>query len=176
MLKTNDERVMSLSCRNDRPGQRTVYGGEKRRHHINLVKGKPLLLLVFWRNVRSTFVFQTRRSHSRWIQISLDESSRCRFRSSALAIIREPVRRHTSLFPKTFFSFRLSRSEPGVEHEARVPKRILKCRAVSREINFSSQEEMKQFRLEQRVYFKGTVIEGSITSHRQRNGQGQGSL
>lgn len=52
------------------------------------------------------------------------------------------------------------RSTPDVEHEARVPKRILKCRAVSREINFSSQEEMKQFRLEQRVFFKGTVIEG----------------
>ncbi|CAF0774125.1 unnamed protein product [Rotaria sp. Silwood1] len=47
----------------------------------------------------------------------------------------------------------------GVEHEARVPKRILKCRAVSREINFSSEEEMKNFRLEQRVYFKDTVIE-----------------
>ena len=53
-----------------------------------------------------------------------------------------------------------SRSLPDVEHEARVPKRILKCRAVSREINFSSEEEMKQFRLEQRVFFKGTVIEG----------------
>lgn len=53
------------------------------------------------------------------------------------------------------------RSLPNVEHEARVPKRILKCRAVSREINFSSQEEMEQFRLEQRVYFKGTIIEGS---------------
>ena len=52
------------------------------------------------------------------------------------------------------------RSTPNVEHEARVPKRILKCRAVSREINFSSEEEMKQFRLEQRVYFKGTIIEG----------------
>ncbi|CAF1116188.1 unnamed protein product [Adineta steineri] len=50
-------------------------------------------------------------------------------------------------------------STPGSEHEARVPKRILKCRAVSREINFSSQEEMQQFRLEQRVYFKGSVIE-----------------
>ncbi|CAF0967044.1 unnamed protein product [Adineta ricciae] len=50
-------------------------------------------------------------------------------------------------------------STPGVEHEARVPKRILKCRAVSREINFSSQEEMQHFRLEQRVFFRGTVIE-----------------
>ncbi|CAF0726120.1 unnamed protein product [Rotaria sordida] len=50
-------------------------------------------------------------------------------------------------------------SSPGAEHEARVPKRILKCRAVSREINFSSEEEMQHFRLEQRVYFKDTVIE-----------------
>ena len=59
------------------------------------------------------------------------------------------------------FSFKsTNRSLPDVEHEARVPKRILKCRAVSREINFSSEEEMKQFRLEQRVYFKGTIIEG----------------
>jgi len=60
----------------------------------------------------------------------------------------------------SFFRFFFCRSTPDVEHEARVPKRILKCRAVSREINFSSQEEMQQFRLEQRVYFKGTVIEG----------------
>lgn len=52
------------------------------------------------------------------------------------------------------------RSVPDTEHEARVPKRILQCRAVSREINFSSEEEMQQFRLEQRVYFKGTIIEG----------------
>lgn len=50
-------------------------------------------------------------------------------------------------------------STPGVEHEARVPKKILKCRAVSREINFSSKEQMEQFRLEQRVLFKGKCIE-----------------
>ncbi|CAF1253489.1 unnamed protein product, partial [Didymodactylos carnosus] len=50
-------------------------------------------------------------------------------------------------------------SVPDTEHEARVPRRILKCRAVSREINFSSQEEMKHFRLEQKVYFKNQVIE-----------------
>ena len=52
------------------------------------------------------------------------------------------------------------RSLPDREHEARVPKRILRCRAVSREINFSSEKEMQGFRLEQRVYFKGTIIEG----------------
>ncbi|XP_028393973.1 retinal rod rhodopsin-sensitive cGMP 3',5'-cyclic phosphodiesterase subunit delta-like [Dendronephthya gigantea] len=50
-------------------------------------------------------------------------------------------------------------SSPETEHEARVPKKILKCRAVSREINFSSNEEMKQFRLEQKVLFKGKCLE-----------------
>jgi len=43
---------------------------------------------------------------------------------------------------------------------ARVPKKILKCKAVSREINFSSQEEMNKFRLEQKVLFKGKCLEG----------------
>ena len=42
-------------------------------------------------------------------------------------------------------------SIPDEEHEARVPKKILKCRAVSREINFSSIEPMEKFRLEQKV-------------------------
>jgi len=40
-----------------------------------------------------------------------------------------------------------------------VPKKILKCRAVSREINFSSKEPMDKFRLEQRVLFKGKCLE-----------------
>jgi len=48
---------------------------------------------------------------------------------------------------------------PEKEHEARVPKKILKCRAVSREINFSSKEPMDKFRLEQRVLFKGKCLE-----------------
>ena len=43
---------------------------------------------------------------------------------------------------------------------ARVPKKILKCRAVAREINFSSKEQMEKFRLEQRVMFKGRCLEG----------------
>ncbi|XP_065061408.1 retinal rod rhodopsin-sensitive cGMP 3',5'-cyclic phosphodiesterase subunit delta-like [Rhopilema esculentum] len=47
----------------------------------------------------------------------------------------------------------------GVEHEARVPKKVLKCKSVSREINFTSREEMSRFRLEQRVMFKGKCIE-----------------
>lgn len=50
-------------------------------------------------------------------------------------------------------------SLPNSEHEARVPKKILKCRAVSREINFSSKEQMEKFRLEQRVVFKGKCLE-----------------
>lgn len=40
-------------------------------------------------------------------------------------------------------------SYPDVEHEAHVPKNILKCRAVSREFNFSSKEQIEKFRLEQ---------------------------
>lgn len=50
--------------------------------------------------------------------------------------------------------FYIFRSIPDMEHEARVPKKILKCRAVSREINFSSVEQMQKFRLEQKVLFK----------------------
>lgn len=49
---------------------------------------------------------------------------------------------------------------PGVEHEARVPKKILKCKSVSREINFTSTEELANLRLEQRVCFKGKLMEG----------------
>jgi retinal rod rhodopsin-sensitive cGMP 3',5'-cyclic phosphodiesterase subunit delta len=50
-------------------------------------------------------------------------------------------------------------SVPDVEHEARVPKKILKCKAVSREVNFSSKEQMNKLRLEQRVLFKGKCLE-----------------
>ncbi|XP_023225114.1 retinal rod rhodopsin-sensitive cGMP 3',5'-cyclic phosphodiesterase subunit delta isoform X1 [Centruroides sculpturatus] len=67
-------------------------------------------------------------------------------------------------------------SKPEVEHEdttdcqpiredkknffaARVPKKILKCRAVSRELNFSSVEPLEKFRLEQKILFKGRCIE-----------------
>lgn len=50
-------------------------------------------------------------------------------------------------------------SLPDTEHEARVPKKILKCRAVSREMNFSSVEQLTKFRLEQRILFKGRCIE-----------------
>lgn len=50
-------------------------------------------------------------------------------------------------------------SLPEKEHEARVPKKILKCKSVSREINFSSEEQMDAFRLEQKVMFKGKCLE-----------------
>jgi len=47
----------------------------------------------------------------------------------------------------------------GTELEAHVPKAILKCKVVSREINFSSKEKIECFRLEQRVYYRGMGIE-----------------
>ncbi|KAK7573923.1 hypothetical protein V9T40_011114 [Parthenolecanium corni] len=50
-------------------------------------------------------------------------------------------------------------SFPDKEHEARVPKEILKCKAVSREINFSSVEPMEKLRLEQKILFKGRYLE-----------------
>ena len=59
------------------------------------------------------------------------------------------VTKRTETDIKLFF-----RSIPDVEHIARVPKKILKCRAVSREINFSSVEKMEKFRLEQKILFK----------------------
>jgi len=43
--------------------------------------------------------------------------------------------------------------------EEEIPKEILKCRAIAREIRFTSREQITAFRLEQRVYFSGTCIE-----------------
>ena len=88
-----------------------------------------------------------------WMNLRDADSGRILWQSSENLYVRK------KRISRRFFND-LFRSIPNVEHEARVPKRILKCRAVSREINFSSQEEMQQFRLEQRVFFKGTVIEG----------------
>ena len=51
---------------------------------------------------------------------------------------------------------------------ARVPKRILKCRSVSREVNFSSKELMNDFHLVQQVIFKGKPIEGKYGLTRYR--------
>ncbi|XP_015789661.1 retinal rod rhodopsin-sensitive cGMP 3',5'-cyclic phosphodiesterase subunit delta [Tetranychus urticae] len=50
-------------------------------------------------------------------------------------------------------------SKPNREHEAKVPRDILKCRAVSREINFSSVQPMEKLRLEQKVLFQGKCLE-----------------
>ncbi|CAJ0587059.1 unnamed protein product, partial [Mesorhabditis spiculigera] len=50
-------------------------------------------------------------------------------------------------------------ADPTHEHEAHVPQSILKCRTVSREINFTSAEKIDKFRLEQRVFLKGNIIE-----------------
>lgn len=46
------------------------------------------------------------------------------------------------------------------ELKATVPREILECAAVSREINFTSKREIRQFRLEQRVFLHGSCIEG----------------
>lgn len=53
-------------------------------------------------------------------------------------------------------------SRQDVEHEARVPKKVLKCKSVSREINFTSAEELSNLRLEQKICFKGRVMEGEV--------------
>lgn len=45
---------------------------------------------------------------------------------------------------------------------ARIPASILQCSAVSREIDFSSAEEITHFRLEQRVFLHGSCIEGDV--------------
>lgn len=51
-----------------------------------------------------------------------------------------------------------------VELKATVPRKILDCAAVSREINFTSKREIRQFRLEQRVFLDGSCIEGKPSS------------
>ncbi|GMT15099.1 hypothetical protein PFISCL1PPCAC_6396 [Pristionchus fissidentatus] len=50
-------------------------------------------------------------------------------------------------------------ADPNKEHEAHVPRAVLKCKSVSRELNFTSDELIEKFRLEQRVYLKENVIE-----------------
>ncbi|XP_055383637.1 probable cGMP 3',5'-cyclic phosphodiesterase subunit delta isoform X2 [Condylostylus longicornis] len=50
-------------------------------------------------------------------------------------------------------------SSSDEEHEARVTLKILDLRAVSREINFSTVEMMENFRLDQKVLFKGRIME-----------------
>jgi len=58
-----------------------------------------------------------------------------------------------------WFSDELGENMFKEEIVARVPARILECRAVAREINFSSEYELRRFRLEQRVYFQGICME-----------------
>lgn len=45
------------------------------------------------------------------------------------------------------------------ELEAHVPKEILACKEVSREVNFTSIEKMEEFKLLQKVYFQGHCLE-----------------
>ena len=51
--------------------------------------------------------------------------------------------------------------------DAHVPRSILKCKAVSREINFTSVQEMKAFRLVQKVFFQVGVgvFTGQISNY-----------
>lgn len=50
-------------------------------------------------------------------------------------------------------------SDSGEIHEARVPTSILDVRAMLREINFSTKEELKNFRIVQLAKFKGKLLE-----------------
>jgi len=45
-------------------------------------------------------------------------------------------------------------SKSNIEHEARIPKKILKCKSICRELNFTSVEEISSFSLVQRIFFK----------------------
>ena len=45
------------------------------------------------------------------------------------------------------------------QRDIHLPARILRCSAVSREFQFSSLEELRELRLEQRVFFKGEPME-----------------
>ncbi|KAF7640205.1 GMP_PDE_delta domain-containing protein [Meloidogyne graminicola] len=50
-------------------------------------------------------------------------------------------------------------ANPSFEHKAKIPKNILKCKSVSREINFTSERKFEKFRLEQRVFLNNRPIE-----------------
>ena len=47
------------------------------------------------------------------------------------------------------------------QRDIHIPKSILKCRAVSREFQFSSIEMLQTLRLEQRIFFNGSCLEGA---------------
>mmetsp|Transcript_43768 Transcript_43768/g.95690 ORF Transcript_43768/g.95690 Transcript_43768/m.95690 type:complete len:173 (-) Transcript_43768:659-1177(-) len=46
-----------------------------------------------------------------------------------------------------------------VQRDIHIPAKILKCRTVSREFQFSSVEMLQALRLEQRVFFQGNCME-----------------
>lgn len=50
-------------------------------------------------------------------------------------------------------------SDSNEIHEARVPTSILDVRAMLREINFSTKEELKNFRIVQMARYKGKLLE-----------------
>lgn len=60
---------------------------------------------------------------------------------------------------KILWQINADMSSPDVIHEVRVPERILECRVISRELNFSSLQSMDRFRIEQQVLFKGRCME-----------------
>lgn len=45
------------------------------------------------------------------------------------------------------------------ERDIHIPARILRCRAVSREFQFSSVEMLQGLRLEQRIFLRGNLME-----------------
>lgn len=45
------------------------------------------------------------------------------------------------------------------ERDIHIPRDILQCRAVSREFQFSSVEMLQGLRLEQRIFFRGGLME-----------------
>ena len=45
------------------------------------------------------------------------------------------------------------------ERDIHIPARILQCRAVSREFQFSSVEMLEGLRLEQRIFMRGSLME-----------------
>ena len=51
------------------------------------------------------------------------------------------------------------------ERDIHIPARILSCRAVSREFQFSSVEMLQGLRLEQRIFLRGNLMEGARTPH-----------
>lgn len=64
-----------------------------------------------------------------------------------------------SLFAATTRLNRLGRGDLLTERDIHLPAKILQCRAVSREFQFSSAEMLQGLRLEQRIFFQGSCME-----------------